>query len=193
MADLAAVIRAAFDILPESALRRDGRGEDDSTEAPGEALDRVAADRPLRRSAPEKPERLRPATRRRPRKASVRRGNSDHLPSVNLLFEEIAAAKAAGKYLQLIRQLNKSKVLVLDDFGLRSYTHEEATALVDLLEDRYQRGVVVVTSQVDPRGWLKLCEDAVVGEAIFDRLIHPSQRVVPKGGSHRERLSKKVA
>lgn len=110
---------------------------------------------------------------------------------VNLLFEEIAAAKAAGKYLQLLRQLNKSKVLVLDDFGLRSYTHEEATTLVDLLEDRYQRGVVIVTSQVDPRGWLKLFEDAVVGEAIVDRLLHPSQRVVLKGGSYRERLAKK--
>lgn len=112
---------------------------------------------------------------------------------VNLLFEEIAAAKAAGKYLPLLRQLNKSKVIVLDDFGLRSYTHEEATALVDLLEDRYQRGVVIVTSQVDPRGWLKLFEDAVVGEAIVDRLLHPSQRVVLKGGSYRERLAKKPA
>ena len=112
---------------------------------------------------------------------------------VNLLFEEIAAAKAAGKYLPRLRQLNKSKVIVLDDFGLRSYTHEEATALVDLLEDRYQRGVVIVTSQVDPRGWLKLFEDAVVGEAIVDRLLHPSQRVVLKGGSYRERLTKKPA
>jgi DNA replication protein DnaC len=105
------------------------------------------------------------------------------------LFEEIAAAKAAGKYLQFLRQLNKSKVLILDDFGLRSYTHDEATTLVDLLEDRYQRGVVVITSQVDHRGWLKLFEDPVVGEAIVDRLLHPSQRIVLKGGSYRERLS----
>lgn len=108
---------------------------------------------------------------------------------VNHLFEEIAAAKAAGKYLQLVRQLNKAKALILDDFGLRSYTHEEATALVDLLEDRYQRGVVIVTSQVDSRGWPKLFEDPVVAEAIVDRLIHPSQRIVLKGGSYRERLA----
>lgn len=108
---------------------------------------------------------------------------------VNLLFEEIAAAKAAGKYLQLLRQFNKSKALILDDFGLRSYTHEEATALVDLLEDRYRQGIVVVTSQVDTRGWLKLFEDPVVAEAIVDRLIHPSQRIVLKGGSYRERLA----
>jgi len=109
---------------------------------------------------------------------------------VNLLFEEVAAAKAAGGYLKLLKKLNKAKVLVLDDFGLRAYTHEEATVLVDLLEDRYRHGVVIVTSQVDPRGWLKLFEDAVVGEAIVDRLRHPSQRVTLKGGSYRERLSK---
>jgi hypothetical protein len=33
---------------------------------------------------------------------------------------------------------------------------------------------VIVTSQVDPRGWLKLFEDAFVGEAIVDRLPYPS-------------------
>jgi len=55
--------RAMRCVLPESSLRRDGSGEDDSAEAHGEALDRVAADGPLWRSAPEKPERLPPATR----------------------------------------------------------------------------------------------------------------------------------
>src|ERR1043165_3845740 len=116
-------------------------------------------------------------------------GISTTFVPVNLLFEEIAAAKAAGKYLQLLQQLNKAKALILDDFGLRSYTHDEATALVDLLEERYQRGVVIVTSQVDNRGWTKLFEDPVVAEAIVDRLIHPSQRVVLKGGSYRERMA----
>lgn len=55
--------RAMRCVLPESAFRRDGSGEDDSSEAPGEALNRVADDRPLWRSSPEKPERLPPATR----------------------------------------------------------------------------------------------------------------------------------
>lgn len=112
---------------------------------------------------------------------------------VNVLFEEVAAAKAAGGYLKFIRKLNKAKALVLDDFGLRAYTHEEATVLVDLLEDRYRRGVVIVSSQVDHRGWLKLFEDPVIGEAIVDRLVHPSQRVVLKGGSYRERLTRSAS
>jgi DNA replication protein DnaC len=108
---------------------------------------------------------------------------------VNFLFEEVAAAKAAGGYLKFLKKLGKSKVLILDDFGLRKYTHEEASLLVDLLEDRYRRGVVLVTSQVDPRGWLKLFDDPVIAEAIVDRLQHPSQTLVLKGDSYRQRLS----
>jgi DNA replication protein DnaC len=110
---------------------------------------------------------------------------------MNFLFEEVGAAKAAGKYLSFVRQLTKAKVLLLDDFGLRNYTHEEATVLVDVLEDRYRNGVVIVTSQVDDKGWKKLFEDPVISEAIVDRLLHPSQKIVLKGGSYRERLQQK--
>ncbi|HEY3302437.1 MAG TPA: ATP-binding protein [Candidatus Binatia bacterium] len=71
---------------------------------------------------------------------------------VNFLFEEIQAAKAAGRYLNYVRSLIKAKVLILDDLGLRNYTHEEATSLMDILEERYQKAPVIVTSQVEPQG-----------------------------------------
>jgi DNA replication protein DnaC len=107
---------------------------------------------------------------------------------VNFLFEEILAAKAAGKYLAYVKRLTQTKVLVLDDFGLRNYTHEEANVLVDVLEDRHRRGSVIVTSQVDPRGWQKLFEDPVIAEAIVSRLEHPSQRLNLRGGDYRQKL-----
>ena len=47
---------------------------------------------------------------------------------MNFLFEEIQAAKVAGRYLPYVRSLIKANVLILDDWGLRTYTHEEATA-----------------------------------------------------------------
>lgn len=107
---------------------------------------------------------------------------------VNFLFEEVQAAKAAGKYLAYIKRLSSVRALILDDFGLRNYTHEEANALVDLLEDRHRKGSVVVTSQADPRGWNKLFEDPVIAEAIVSRLEHPSQKLNLKGGDYRQKL-----
>jgi DNA replication protein DnaC len=108
--------------------------------------------------------------------------------SVNFLFEEVQAAKACGKYLNYVKHLTKAKALILDDFGLRNYTHEEANVLVDLLEDRHRQGSVIVTSQVDPRGWQKLFEDPVIAEAVVNRLEHPSQRIILVGGGYREKL-----
>jgi DNA replication protein DnaC len=119
-----------------------------------------------------------------------REGIQTFFLAVNHLFEEIAAARAAGKYLPFLKHLNKAQVLILDDFGMRAYSHEEATALVEILEERYRKGTVIVTSQVDDKGWKRLFEDSVVAEAIVDRLTQPSQRVVLTGGSYRERLAK---
>ena len=69
------------------------------------------------------------------------------------------------------------------------YTHEEANVLVELLEGRVKKGPIIVTSQVDPKGWLKLFEDPVIAEAIVDRMINPSQKIRLTGGSYRERLN----
>lgn len=108
--------------------------------------------------------------------------------SVNIFFEEVNAAKASGGYLKLLRKLTKVPVMILDDFGLRAYTHEEATVLMDILEERYRKGSVIVTSQVDPKGWTKLFEDPVIAEAINDRLTKPCIKIKLKGGSYRDKL-----
>lgn len=109
--------------------------------------------------------------------------------STNLFFEEVQSQKAAGRYLSFIRKLNRAEVLVFDDFGLRNYTHEEATILMDLLEERYGKSCLIVTSQVDPKGWHKLFEDPVIAESIVDRMINPSQKIQLNGGTYRVRLA----
>jgi hypothetical protein len=53
---------------------------------------------------------------------------------------------------------------------------------------------LIVTSQVEPQVWLKVFEDPVIGEAIVDRLIHPSQKIILKGEkSYREKLTENKA
>ena len=108
--------------------------------------------------------------------------------STNLLFEDVAAERAAGTYLKFLKRLNKASVIILDDFGLRNYNHDEANVLIDLIEERYRKGIVIITSQVNPKGWGELFEDPVIGEAIIDRLINPAKTIKLKGGSYRPRL-----
>jgi DNA replication protein DnaC len=81
-------------------------------------------------------------------------------------------------------------VLVLDDFGLRNYSHEEATILVDLLEERYRKGSAIIKSQVTPEGWKKLFEDPVIAEATIDQMKNPSKLITLTGPTYRARLKK---
>ena len=115
-----------------------------------------------------------------------------HFYSVNLLFEECQAEKAAGRYLGFVSRMKKLPVLILDDFGLRNYTHDEANILIDLLEERYHKGSVIVTSQVDPKGWMRLFEDPVIGEAIVDRLTKPSREIILQGLTYRAKVGIKT-
>jgi len=106
--------------------------------------------------------------------------------STNLLFEEVRSQKVAGKYLTFLGKMKKAKIVILDDFGLRRYTHEEANILYEILEERYNRGTLIVTSQIKPEGWKCLFEDEVIAEAIIDRMVSKSHHYEVKGPSYRK-------
>lgn len=103
---------------------------------------------------------------------------------VNRLFREVEMAEAQGTYLTYMNRLAKVKLLILDDFGLRKYSHKEATVFYELLDDLYRKSSVIVTSQVMPKGWGSLFEDKVIGEAILDRLTSNSKTIEVLAGEN---------
>lgn len=105
--------------------------------------------------------------------------------TANRLFREMEIAEASGNYLNFLNRIRRARVLIIDDFGLRNYTHKEATVLLDILEDRYQKAPVVFTSQSKPQGWKTLFEDEVIAEAILDRITSCAHIVEVKGESYR--------
>jgi DNA replication protein DnaC len=83
------------------------------------------------------------------------------------------------------------KLLIIDDLGLRNYTHKEANILYEILDDRYRKGPVIITSQVKPQGWKTLFEDEVIAEAILDRVTACAHIVDVKGPSFRPKQKNK--
>lgn len=106
--------------------------------------------------------------------------------SANKLFKEIELAEAQGNYLSYLNRLKtRVKLLIIDDLGLRNYTHKEANILYEVLEDRYRKGSLIITSQVKTLGWKTLFEDEVIAEAIIDRLTACAHIIDVKGESFR--------
>lgn len=96
---------------------------------------------------------------------------------MNYLFSQIKAAEKAGTYLAFLKRLGQVPLLILDDFGLRKYTHQEATQLYQIFEDRYQKGSTIITTQTKPQGWKDLFEDPVIADSIIDRILPCSHQI----------------
>ncbi|MEX2496935.1 MAG: IS21-like element helper ATPase IstB [Woeseia sp.] len=103
------------------------------------------------------------------------------------LVEELARYAAMQKRSALYRQLAKADLIVIDDFGLTPLADATVRDLLEILDDRYDRKSTLITSQLPVDQWHGYLGDRTVADAILDRLVHNSYRLVLKGESMRKR------
>lgn len=102
------------------------------------------------------------------------------------LGEELAMLQAQGRIGQWLKTLARIDLLILDDFGLVPMSPSHQPLLLELLEDRHQRGSVLVTSQLPTKLWHGQFQDPTLGDAILDRLVHNAQIIELTGESMRK-------
>lgn len=113
-------------------------------------------------------------------------GFSSRYYRLSRLFEDLRISKAAGTYKQALAQLTKIDLIILDDWGLASPNAEQIQDLLEIVDDRYQKNSVIITSQLDSSLWHQYLNDATLADAILDRLLHNSVRLELKGESMRK-------
>lgn len=118
-------------------------------------------------------------------------GKDSKFIHINYLFEQFKMSEKSGQVLSFLKRMSSYQILILDDFGLRKYTHEEATLLYQIIEDRYQKSSTIITTQVKPQGMGDLFDDQVLAEAIIDRLTANAHVIEVKGPSYRREQSPK--
>lgn len=101
------------------------------------------------------------------------------------LFDEIATARGTGTYSKYVEKLERVKVLIVDDFGISSIDKKQTADLMDLIEDRDQRGVLIITSQYPIEAWHERFPDPTLADAICDRMVHSSYKIELTGDSLR--------
>lgn len=109
---------------------------------------------------------------------------------VPTILEEISIARAAGTYTNFLKKLAKFNILILDDFGINSLSADDATNLLEIIEDRINLSSVIITSQLPVSQWYDYLNNDTVADAILDRIVHSSHRVELKGTSMRKIMSK---
>ncbi len=109
--------------------------------------------------------------------AACRNGFKVLFKRVPRLLTDIAIAKGDGSYNRLMRELKNIKLLILDDWGLNVFDHNEGRDLLEVIEERTQSNSTVILSQLCIDDWHGLFIDPIVGDAVLDRLIHGSYQI----------------
>jgi DNA replication protein DnaC len=103
------------------------------------------------------------------------------------LFSKLKMAKADGSYLKELAKIERQHLIILDDFGLQSLDGQNRIALLEIIEDRHNKGSMIVTSQLPVEGWYEIIGEKTIADAILDRLIHQSHRIELTGESMRRK------
>src|SRR5690606_3970675 len=106
------------------------------------------------------------------------------------LFAKLKMAKADGSYLKELAKLERQDVIILDDFGLQALDSQNRITLLEIIEDRHNKGSIIVTSQIPVQGWYDIIGEKTIADAVLDRLIHNSHRIELSGESMRKKRSK---
>ena len=77
--------------------------------------------------------------------------------------------------------------LILDDWGPEPLTAEQQRDLLEIVEDRYNAGSLIITSQVPIERWHDIVGNPTLADAILDRILHNAHRIELRGDSMRKR------
>jgi DNA replication protein DnaC len=104
----------------------------------------------------------------------VHRGRSILFTTCSLLVQDLLIAKRDLRLARLIKKLLRFDGLIIDDLGYVQQSREEMEVLFTLLAERYERGSVMLTSNLPFSKWEQIFKDAMTTAAAIDRLVHHS-------------------
>jgi DNA replication protein DnaC len=102
------------------------------------------------------------------------------------LVQDLSIARADGRYTKLLRELARTDLIILDDWGLMPVNDDTRRDLLEILDDRHNRRSTLVTSQLPIEHWHDYLGEPTMADAILDRLVHNAHRINLTGESMRK-------
>ena len=111
---------------------------------------------------------------------------------VGRLLMDLGIGRGDGSYMKRLMALSRIDLLILDDWGLAKLTELQRQDLLELAEERYGVQSIIITSQLPVDKWHDVVGDSTVADAIMDRLVHNSYRVILQGDSLRKKSNQEA-
>lgn len=101
------------------------------------------------------------------------------------LVNQLSEAKAKGELKRFMKQIEKTDLLICDEWGYIPFEKEGSQLLFQVISECYERRNIIITTNLEFSKWNEIFYDEKLTSAIIDRLVHHSHLLVHTGPSHR--------
>lgn len=101
------------------------------------------------------------------------------------MLAHLHGGRADGSWERRLQLYLRPDLLVLDDFGLKPLQPPAPEDLYDVINERYEKGSILLTSNRSPGEWPDLFGNPLLASAGLDRLAHAAEVLVIQGTSYR--------
>ena len=108
------------------------------------------------------------------------------------LLSKLKRARDENRLEKQLQQWVYPKVLILDEMGYLPLSREDASLLFRLIQRRYEKASLILTSNKSFIDWGDIFGDQVLATAILDRLLHHATTLNIKGESYRLKEKRKA-
>lgn len=119
--------------------------------------------------------------------AAVKAGKSVYFGNLAEIVASLEKAEREGALQNRIRFLTRNALLIVDEIGYLPLTQNGANLFFQLVNARYEKGAVILTSNRSFKEWGQIFGDNVVAAALLDRLLHHAVVIHIEGNSYRLR------
>jgi DNA replication protein DnaC len=106
------------------------------------------------------------------------------------LLEELELAQGDGRFPCLLGSITKAQLLIIDDWGPDRLTATQRRDLMEIVEERYGCGSIMITSQLTSKAWHDIIGKPTFADAIHDCIVHNACRLELEGRSMRKTIAK---
>lgn len=119
--------------------------------------------------------------------AAVKAGRTVYRATLAELIEALSRAEREGRLSEKIRFYARAALLIVDEIGYLPITRGGANLFFQLVNARYEKGAMILTSNRGFAEWGEVFGDPVVATALLDRLLHHAVVIQIEGASYRLR------
>jgi DNA replication protein DnaC len=121
----------------------------------------------------------------------ILKGRRIYFSNCNFLVQELLKAKQDLRLAKLMKKYSKYEAIIIDDLGYVQQNREEMEVLFTLLAERYERGSLMMTSNLPFSKWEAIFKDPMTTAAAIDRVVHHSVILELNLPSYRMEAAKK--